>query len=218
MTRHREESVSTVAQTKRRRVPNVAVVVLVVIVAFALGTVLVPRFISVYAVPSESMAHTIEEGNGIVVFHSWKRLRPDAVLEVERGDVVVFRDDEGWLNGSPLDTDTLVKRVVGIGGDVVQGLPDGTLLVNGVGVDESAYIATEVSTSRPFYVEVPPGRLWVMGDNRDASADSRAHRASDYKGTVSEDAVVGVVLLTARGLLSYVDTDGRGAFATVTER
>lgn len=129
---------------------------------------------------------------------------------IERGDVVVFRDSRGWLtvSGSPravvssmrsslgLAPDTreayLVKRVIGVGGDRVEGR-HGVVSVNGVRLVEP-YVVGESGSTTDFSVTVPRGQLWVMGDDRDSSADSRAHLRDPRGAFVPATAVVGRVL------------------------
>jgi signal peptidase I len=129
---------------------------------------------------------------------------------VQRGDVIVFRDPGGWLGPQPplnpvqkaLSTvglyptgGHLVKRVIGVGGDEVRCCDaDGHVTVNGIPLKEQSYIKKGSSPSdRKFDVKVPEGRLWVMGDNRGNSEDSRYHQNLPGGGTISVDDVVGKV-------------------------
>jgi signal peptidase I len=135
--------------------------------------------------------------------------------DVQRGDVVVFDDPGGWLAASEVQhasnplTRTLelfglypsgghlVKRVIGVGGDRVECCDaKGRITVNGVALREHSYLA---SGTRPsdvrFKQVVPEGHLWVMGDNRSASSDSRAHLGAPGGGFVPVDAVVGRVFV-----------------------
>ncbi|MFA1550260.1 signal peptidase I [Actinomadura chokoriensis] len=114
--------------------------------------------------------------------------------EPKRGDVVVFRMP-AWINGR--DTPQ-VKRVVAIPGDRIGCCsPDGRVTLNGAVLPER-YLAPG-ARGMPFGpVVVPPGRLWLMGDNRNASADSRYHVNDDGHGTVPVSAVIGVAVLDGR--------------------
>jgi signal peptidase I len=87
----------------------------------------------------------------------------------------------------------LIKRVIGLPGDTVECCDaQGHLIVNGRPIDEVAYLkAGEQPSGSPFKIVVPEGRLWVMGDNRGGSADSRAHPQDGHQGTVAIDDVVG---------------------------
>lgn len=177
--------------------------------ALVLSLIIKTFFFQSFYIPSESMEPTLIEGDRILV----TKWRPDP-LPLRQGDVVVFKDPANWL-GDHVDTSTglekagkeiltwtgllpedagehLVKRVIGLPGDVVECTdPDGKVSVNGVELDEP-YIA---EGARPcgtvFRVDVPDGYLWVMGDNRDHSADSRAHMGDPGGGTVPRDNVVG---------------------------
>ncbi|WP_251055111.1 signal peptidase I [Streptomyces sp. ISL-66] len=138
-----------------------------------------------YTVPTDSMVPTVTPGDRVLA------QRIDGA-EVRRGDVVVFKDEQ-WSD-SPM-----VKRVVGVGGDTVKCCGDGgRLTVNGKELDEP-YIEVEKldvadapggSASRtPFEVTVPEGNLFLLGDRRGASIDSRAHLEEAGQGTVARSAV-----------------------------
>ncbi|WP_086752380.1 signal peptidase I, partial [Streptomyces scabiei] len=124
-----------------------------------------------YTVPTDSMAPTITSGDRILAE------RIDGA-EIKRGDVVVFRQ-ETWGNSA------MVKRVVAVGGDTVACCTDGKLTVNGKKIDE-AYLpegqAAEL-TGIPE-IEVPKGRLFLLGDERSGSLDSTAHLTEAGSGTV----------------------------------
>jgi signal peptidase I len=131
----------------------------------------------------------------------------------QRGDIVVFEDPDHWLNEGETRTATnpitktleavglypsgghLVKRVIGIGGDRVKCCdPQGRITVNGKALDESSYLPKgTLPSDEPFDVRVPEGHLWVLGDNRGDSADSRAHMGQPGGGYVADDLVVGKV-------------------------
>ncbi len=122
-----------------------------------------------YSIPTASMAPTLQAQDTVLA-------RKTDGSDVRRGDVVIFRD-QAW--GGEL----MVKRVVAVGGDtvaVVEG--DRRLTVNGTPVDEP-YLAGTGAQGASFSVEVPPGRLFLLGDNRLGSLDSRVHLETDG-GTV----------------------------------
>lgn len=160
--------------------------------------------VQVYEIPSASMENTLQIGSRIAV----NRL-PVLGKQIERGDVVVFQDSEGWLAPSdnasnplravgeflglvpPNGEQVVVKRVIGVGGDTVSCCDaQGRLMVNGVAVDEP-YVLGRGGGVGDFEVTVPEGKLWVMGDNRANSADSLYHYQRGEGGFIGTDAVIG---------------------------
>ncbi|WP_236023603.1 signal peptidase I [Bifidobacterium miconis] len=150
--------------------------------------------IGCYVIPSGSMMNTIEPGDKVVT----SKLTP-RVFDLKRGDVVVFKDPANWLSAEysgNLGGDYLIKRLIGLPGDVVEcegaGQP---VKVNGVAVDETSYLRPGVEPSAfPFRVEVTAGHVFVLGDNRANSADSRYHQDDGDHGLVPVDDVVGVAV------------------------
>ena len=135
--------------------------------------------------------------------------------EVQRGEVAVFRDPAGWLGSPSESTDPkiiqsiksglvtvgilpdpgkqyLIKRVIGVGGDIVTCCDKkGFLTVNGIAVTEPYIYTGDKPSDSEFNVTVPNGFIWVMGDHRGASADSRFHTDDIHKGMVPLSSVVG---------------------------
>jgi signal peptidase I len=148
----------------------------VVILGVALIAAVVIRqfLLQAFYIPSGSMEHTLEIRDRVLVNKLSYRLH-----EVNRGDILVFeRPPE---EGSP--SKDLIKRVVGLSGETVEGR-DGAVFVNGQRLNEP-YLGRGV-TSSPFPAQrVPPGHVWMMGDNRSNSRDSRIF------GAVPESKVVG---------------------------
>lgn len=182
----------------------------VILLAALLASFLVKTFvIRSFSIPSGSMTNTLQVGDHVVV---------NELAGLHRGDVVVFRDADGWLDvpGAPErvaartptllgrtlstvgfgpDTDGhLIKRLIGLPGDHVECCDaQGRMSVNGVPLVEPYVLAPEgdPASGVPFDVTVPAGRLWVMGDNRYGSADSRFHQDLPSKGFIRESDVVG---------------------------
>ncbi|KFI93308.1 signal peptidase I [Bifidobacterium stellenboschense] len=148
-----------------------------------------------YEIPTRSMESTIEPGDRVVTL----KLAPKT-FGLERGDIVVFHDPAGWLaneqSTSPLAGDYLIKRVIGLPGDTVSCAGAGKpITVNGVAITETAYLKNGVQPSAfPFSVTVTAGHVFVMGDNRANSADSRYHQDDGDHGLVPIGNVVGVGL------------------------
>jgi signal peptidase I len=164
-----------------------------------------------YAIPSSSMAPTLRVGDRVLVDKSAYRFggRP------ERGDVVVFDGRGSFLPVDAADSGVLtgllraagsalglsdppgteyVKRVIGVGGDRVRCCDErGRLLVNGEPVTEAYLFPGDRPSAVRFDIRVPEGRLWVMGDHRSASSDSRDHLGRPGGGTVPLDRVIGRV-------------------------
>jgi signal peptidase I len=170
-------------------------------------TVVLRLFVAeAFYVPSESMYDTLTTNDRILA-EKVSYLHRD----VDRGDIVVFKDPANWLNEAPKTPGTLrqlgefvgilprsgeghlVKRVIGVAGDtVVCCNKRGQIAVNNIALDEREYLQKDAKPSNsPFSVVVPPGSLWVMGDNRAESADSRAHMGGPGGGFVPVENVVG---------------------------
>jgi signal peptidase I len=158
-----------------------------------------------FFVPSASMRPELIEKDRILVekLSMWDG-------EVGRGDVIVFEDPGGWLGATPEPTGVqdflslvglypegghLVKRVIAVGGDrVVCCDREGRLTVNGVPLEEGDYLRGDMPPSeKEFAVDVPEDAVWVMGDNRSNSQDSRFHLDEPGGGTVPLENVVGKV-------------------------
>ena len=125
------------------------------------------------------MVPTLEQGDRVVV---WKP--SDTIEDLNRGDVIVFKRPNvaecPFADDDPAD---LIKRVIGLPGDEVTS-PDGEVLVNGKPIDES-YLPPGTRTDMSQPIDVPEGRVLMLGDNRGASKDGRCF------GPITEDAIVG---------------------------
>jgi signal peptidase I len=169
--------------------------------------------VQVYRIPSSSMEDTLLTGDRVLVNKLAYHVRG-----IARGDIVVFSGEGSWgsTTGAPdpsppsnpllragygmladigvYSTQTYyIKRVIGLPGDHVVCCVNGEVTVNGVRLDETSYLFPGASPSiQRFNVIIPPGRLWVMGDNRAISDDSRGHKSGfPANGTVPENEVAG---------------------------
>jgi signal peptidase I len=148
----------------------------VVVVAAALVAIVVrTTMLQVFYIPSGSMEHTLEIGDKVVVDKLSHRLSG-----VHRGDVVVFRRPVNVESGTIKD---LVKRVIAVEGDTVEAV-EGRVYVNDRLIDEP-YLSAADSTRNLQRTTLGNGQLWVMGDNREFSSDSRVF------GPITTDMVIG---------------------------
>lgn len=166
---------------------------IIVVGALIASTLLRMFLLQVFVIPSRSMEETLAVGDRVAV---------QKVVGFSRGDIVVFRDDLGWLDKPPNADPTwwqhalmfvglmpdessgyLIKRVIGMPGDhVVCCDTNDQIVVNGIPLEEWDYLYTDPIagvTDKPsehrFDVVVPAGRIFVLGDHRSSSADSRCH-------------------------------------------
>ncbi|MFF1829799.1 signal peptidase I [Paenarthrobacter sp. NPDC058040] len=181
-------------------------VVLALVLAVAISGLVRSLWIDVYYIPSESMEPLLETGDRILVSRTAFGSEP-----IRRGDVVVF-DGRGsfaslssgkgplvdavdaagqWFGLTGSDT-TYVKRVIGLPGDHVQCCDaTGALTVNGQAVAEPYVYPGDEPSKQKFDVVVPAGRLWLMGDHRSRSADSRGLLGAPGGGMVPMDRIMG---------------------------
>jgi signal peptidase I len=181
-----------------------------VVVALVLALVIKTFIVQAFYIPSESMENTLLKNDRVLVNKLVYHVR-----DIERGDVVVFSGVDSWDGEVQIEEPSnafaaffrwvgtafgvvpgekdYIKRVIGVPGDVVKCC-DGKdrVTVNGVALDESQYLYPHDQPSRePFEIKVPEGRLWVMGDHRVVSLDSRAHQGDPGGGTIPIDQVIG---------------------------
>lgn len=196
------------SSAERRHLPLWQEMAVLLTLALVLAVVIKAFFLQAFYIPSGSMNDTLVFNDRILVQKvSYWGGGPG------RGDVVVFSDPGGWLG--PADTPLadnplsktlelfglfptgghLVKRVIGVGGDEVACCDrQGRVTVNGVALDEQSYLAEgEAPSLITFAVEVPDGFIWVQGDNRSHSADSRVHLGDPGGGMIPVEDVVGKV-------------------------
>ncbi len=204
-----------------------------VLVALLLALAIKAFAFQAFYIPSGSMEPTLEVGDRVLVNKIVYRMR-----DIERGDVVVFNGLDSFtpevsapepttpagrllrraaaaFGFAPPGERDFIKRVIGIPGDRVACCdPEGRVTVNDVPLNEDYVHPGNAASDVSFDVQVPPDRLWVMGDHRSRSADSRAHLGDPGGGTVPADKVIGrafVVVwpLDNAGVLSIPATFGQ---------
>lgn len=184
-----------------------SIAVIALVISFLIKTFVLQAF----WIPSGSMENTLVFGDRVIV--SKIQAGP---LGIDRGDVVVFEDPDDWLppevrtdRGPVLNPvvrglefvglaptgqgNHLIKRVIGVGGDQVECCDeDGRMSVNGVPLDEDYLFPGDEPSEFPFDITVPDDSLWVMGDHRSISGDSRLHDdGTGAVGSVPTDRIVG---------------------------
>ena len=188
---------------------------IIVVSALVLSLLIKTFLVQAFFIPSGSMEQTLLVGDRVLV----SKLAPGP-LDVHRGDVIVFKDPGGWLPEQasvdepawratltsvltyvgllPQDSgEHLIKRVIGVPGDTVECCDaQGRVSVNGVALDEPYLADGAVPSELEFSVVVPEDGVWVMGDNRQNSQDSRYKQGSPGGGSVPVDNVVGVAFVT----------------------
>ena len=172
-----EESPSQRSARRRRlTIEWIVLIAAALIIALLIKTFLFQAFY----IPSESMVPTLKVGDRVLV----NKLSYD-LHDVHRGDIVVFKaPPEARSDG----IDDLVKRVVGLPGDTVEAREDGRVYVNDRRLDES-YLPDGTTTTNLPVTKVPAGHVFMMGDNRSASRDSR------YFGPIKESDIIGRVFV-----------------------
>ena len=190
-----------------RELPVLITVALVV-------SILIKSFlVQFFFIPSGSMENTLQVADRVAV----NRV-PFLSQTIHRGDVIVFRDPAGWLPSAPSAGENvviskvkelfvavgvlpnpakqyLVKRVIGIPGDhVVCCDKNKSLIVNGKSITEPYIYVGNNPSDMKFDITVAPGKYWVMGDHRGASADSRYHQDDINQGQVPRNRITGRVV------------------------
>ncbi len=187
---------------------------ILIIVALAVSLLIKSFLVQFFYIPSGSMENTLQIGDRVAV-----NKLPFISKTINRGDVVVFRDPANWLpepyeaSGNKIlgkikdglvtvgvlpnpAKQYLVKRVIGVAGDKVICCDNGKLTINGKETSEPYIFAGNKASDLDFNVTVPEGKIWVMGDHRGSSADSRYHQDDVNNGFVPVSKVTGQVFAT----------------------
>ncbi|WBO63588.1 signal peptidase I [Streptomyces camelliae] len=186
-------------------------------IALVLALLIKTFLVQAFSIPSDSMQNTLQQGDRVLV----DKLTPWFGSKPERGEVVVFHDPDNWLAGEPApnpnpvqkvlswiglmpsaEEKDLIKRVIGVGGDTVECKNSGPLLVNGHALNEPYVYPGNTPCSvddqgGQFKVKVPEGFIWVMGDHRQNSRDSRYNQTDRHHGMVPVSDVVGRAIVKA---------------------
>ncbi|MFF1923980.1 signal peptidase I [Streptomyces sp. NPDC058221] len=183
-------------------------------IALVLALLIKTFLVQAFSIPSDSMQNTLQRGDRVLV----DKLTPWFGSEPERGEVVVFHDPDGWLDGEPTPEPNavqsflsfiglmpsaqekdLIKRTIAVGGDTVSCKKGGPVVVNGKKLDEPyIFPGNTPCDDMPFGpFKVPDGKIWVMGDHRQDSSDSRYHTNDANNGFVPVDEVVGRAVVVA---------------------
>ena len=181
---------------------------ILVIVALAVSLVIKTFLVQFFYIPSGSMENTLQINDRVAV-----NKVPFLSQSIHRGDVVVFRDPANWLPEPYAESQNsiiekvkegfvlvgilpnpakqyLVKRVIGVAGDNIVA-KDGVITINGKTTSEPYIFAGNKPSEMDFNVTVPSGKVWVMGDHRGASADSRYHQDDVNNGFVPVSKITG---------------------------
>ncbi|MFI7294193.1 signal peptidase I [Streptomyces sp. NPDC050121] len=186
-------------------------------IALVLALLIKTFLVQAFSIPSASMENTLKIGDRVLV----DKLTPWFGSEPERGEVIVFHDPDDWLAGEntanpnafqtflswiglmpSAEEKDLIKRVIGVGGDTVSCKGTGPLTVNGKALNEPYVYPGNTPCSQDdqggqFSVKVPKGFVWVMGDHRQNSRDSRYNQSDVNHGMVPVDQVVGRAIVKA---------------------
>ena len=187
-------------------------------IALVLALLIKTFLVQAFSIPSDSMQNTLQQGDRVLV----DKLTPWFGSKPERGEVVVFHDPDNWLAGEPTanpnpvqkvlswiglmpsaEEKDLIKRVIGVGGDTVSCKGTGPLKVNGKALNDASFVyagntpCSVDDQGGQFTVKVPKGYIWVMGDHRQNSRDSRYNQSDKHHGMVPVKDVVGRAIVIA---------------------
>ncbi|MCX4407707.1 signal peptidase I [Streptomyces sp. NPDC059837] len=187
-------------------------------IALVLALLIKTFLVQAFSIPSDSMQNTLQQGDRVLV----DKLTPWFGSEPSRGEVVVFHDPDNWLRGEPTPNPNavqtflskiglmpsanekdLIKRVIGVAGDTIECKGNGPVKINGKALNETSYVyagntpCSVDDQGGQFKVTVPKGKIWVMGDHRQNSLDSRYHQQDSHQGFVPVGNVVGRAIVIA---------------------
>ncbi|MGW3096510.1 signal peptidase I [Streptomyces sp. CdTB01] len=187
-------------------------------IALVLALLIKTFLVQAFSIPSDSMQNTLQQGDRVLV----DKLTPWFGSKPQRGEVVVFHDPDNWLAGEPTpnpnpvqkvlswiglmpsaEEKDLIKRVIGVGGDTVSCKGTGPLKVNGHALNDKSFVyagntpCSVDDQGGQFSVKVPKGYIWVMGDHRQNSRDSRYNQNDKHHGMVPVKDVVGRAIVIA---------------------
>lgn len=210
------------ASTARRRGGSLLRRLTAVIAVVAIVAVVRSLLFQTFVIPSGSMEDTLAQGDRVIVSLY-------DVESMERGDIIVFTDPDDWLGEVTEPTGVrgaiegvlvtlhilpedaghhLIKRVIGLPGDRIVADGSGSLSVNGVAITEPYLKPGRSASTVAFDVTVPAGYVWVMGDNRSNSSDSRFHQSDAHGGFVPLTKVIGIAKFVAWPVSRWEGLDG----------
>ncbi|MBY8888773.1 signal peptidase I [Streptomyces sp. PTM05] len=192
---------------------------ILIVIALVLALIIKTFLVQAFSIPSDSMQNTLQQGDRVLV----DKLTPWFGDKPSRGEVVVFHDPGGWLEGTPSTASSnpvirgfqdvlsfiglmpsanekdLIKRVIAVGGDTVECKGTGPVYVNGKPLNEPyIYPGNTPCSDKPFGpIKIQPNHIWVMGDHRQDSLDSRYHQDLKGGGQVDDNQVVGRAIVIA---------------------
>lgn len=191
---------------------------ILIVIALVLALIIKTFLVQAFSIPSDSMQDTLQRGDRVLV----DKLTPWFGSKPSRGEVVVFHDPGGWLGENPPTTTNpvaegvqkalsfiglmpsaeekdLIKRVIAVGGDTIQCKGNGPVVVNGKPLTEPyIYPGNTPCSDKPFGpIKIAPNKIWVMGDHRQDSLDSRYHQDLPGGGQVDDKQVVGRAIVIA---------------------